>query len=169
MYKTITIIGTKNLWAMIATTVLAAFTPTVGFLTAIIIGWGANVWCGMRADGVTLFSCHNFSWKKFLVALAELLMYLSVMEVVSLIGHQMGDDEEVRYACKTMSYFIIYCYGVNSLRNLCKVYPNSEALWLIYVFVRMDFRRLWRIDDLMERYKEHKIKEQEYADNNITT
>lgn len=168
MDKTLTIMGVEKLWAMMASTLLAVMTPTGGFLTAIVIGWAFNMWCGMRADGVTLISCRNFSWRKFLPAIIELLMYMCLIEIVAMLGYSMGDGTEIVYACKTMAYFIIYCYLDNGLKNLCKSHPTSKALWLIYLFVHMDFRRLIKIDELMQRYDEH-IKGQRNEDNRKTT
>lgn len=168
MDKTLTIIGVEKLWAVVASTLLAVVTPTAGFLTAIVTGWAFNMWCGMRADGVTLISCRNFSWKKFVFALAELLMYVCLVEVVALVGYSMGDGAEIVYACKTMAYFIIYCYLDNGLKNLCKAHPRRKALWLIYLMVHLDLRRVAKIDELMERYKEHTEKQKDEDNRNTT-
>ena len=35
---------------------LAIITPTKGFMIALIIMCGFNIWCGMRADGVEYIS-----------------------------------------------------------------------------------------------------------------
>ena len=69
---------------------LAYLTPTKGFLIALVVMFGFNIWCGMRADGVSIIRCKNFKWDKFKNALVELLLYLIIIEVVfsfmSLIG-----------------------------------------------------------------------------------
>ena len=43
---------------------LAILTPTEGFVVALIIGFGFNIFCGMRADGISITRCKNFSWNK---------------------------------------------------------------------------------------------------------
>jgi len=146
---------------MILSSVVAAMTPTGGFVIAIVIGWVFNLWCGMRADGVTIINCSPFSWTKFRYALLELLMFLTIMEIISISGHSMGDGGEIVYACKTISYFVWYCYLKNGLRNLCKVYKDSKALWLIYLFVSIDLKRLTRIEDVQQAYEEHEKRQAE--------
>ena len=168
MDKTLSIIGLPKLWNLILCTLLAAVTPTVQFVTAVVVAAFFNVWCGMRADGVVNIRCRNFSWGKFKYALMELLAFLFVIEVIAVVCHSMGDIEARQYACKTAAYLIIYCYIDNGLKNLCKAYPKSRGLWQLYLFVHLDFRRLIRIDELMDRYDEH-VKKQKDEDNRKTT
>ena len=73
-------------WRMIAVSaispVLAFLTPTKGFVFALVLMFAFNVWAGMRADGVSVVRCRNFSFKKFKNALAELLLYLVISETI---------------------------------------------------------------------------------------
>ena len=73
-------------WRIIAVSalspVLAFLTPTKGFVFALVIMFAFNVWAGMRADGVSVVRCRNFSFKKFKNALAELLLYLIISETI---------------------------------------------------------------------------------------
>lgn len=154
--------GIKSLWTYIACTLLAAVTPTQQFVGAVILMCFFNIWCGMRADGVTNFSaCKNFSWRKVSKAFVELIMFLVIIELIAIVTAQMGDSTEGLYACKAAGYCIVYCYFDNGLKNLCKAYPTSKGLWYIYLFVHLDFRRLLHIDSLMEKYDEHLQKQQD--------
>ena len=155
MDKTLTIIGIPKLWSFLLCTLLAAVTPTVQFVVAVIIAAFFNVWCGMRSDGVINIRCTSFSWRKFKNALLELLVFLCVIEVIAMICHSMGDPTVRQYACKTAAYLIIYCYLDNGLKNLCKAYPKSRAMWYLYLFVHLDFRRFIKIDSLLSEYDEH--------------
>lgn len=155
MDKTLSIIGLPTLWNTLLCTLLAAVTPTAQFVTAVLIAAFFNVWCGMRADGVVNIRCKNFSWSKFLYAVMELLAILFVIETIAIVCHSMGDKEVSIYACKVAAYMIIYCYIDNGLKNLCKAYPRTRGLWYIYLFVHLDFKRLVKIDSLIERYDEH--------------
>lgn len=168
MDKTLSIIGLPKLWNFLACTLLAAVTPTVQFVTAVVVTAFFNVWCGMRADGVVNIRCRNFSWRKFTYALMELLAILFVIEVIAIVCHTMGDTEVSMYACKTTAYLIVYCYMDNGLKNLCKAYPKTRGLWYLYLFVHLDFRRLVRIEELMTRYDEH-TKRLSDEDNRKTT
>jgi len=164
MDKTLSIIGLPKLWNFLLCTTLAAVTPTVPFVTAVVVAAFFNVWCGMRADGVVNIRCKNFSWRKFVYALMELIAFLFVIETIAMVCHSMGDIEVKQYACKTAAYLIIYCYLDNGMKNLCKAYPKTRGLWYIYLFVHLDFKRLLRINDLMAIYDEHS-KNQENENN----
>lgn len=56
-------------WRIIAVSalspVLAFLTPTKGFIFALVTMFAFNVWAGMRADGVSVVRCRNFSFRKF--------------------------------------------------------------------------------------------------------
>jgi hypothetical protein len=44
---------------------LGYLTPTKGFVYALVIMFAFNIWAGMRADGVAIVRCKNFSFRKF--------------------------------------------------------------------------------------------------------
>lgn len=155
--------GIRSMWAYLGCSLLAAVTPTKQFVAAIVLMCFWNIWCGMRADGVTNFSaCNkNFSWKKVSKALIELAVFLVIIELIAIVTTSMGDASEGIYACKAAGYCIVYCYFDNGLKNLCKAYPTSKGLWYIYLFVHLDFRRILNIDTLMEKYDEHLQKQED--------
>lgn len=45
--------------------VLAYYTPTKGFLLALVLAFAFNIYAGMKADGVSFTCCENFSFGKF--------------------------------------------------------------------------------------------------------
>lgn len=135
--------------------IAAAVSPTGGFVTALVLTWAFNVWCGMRADGVTNIRCKNFSWKKFAHALCELMLFLIIIELIAVVTYTCGDGEEGLWACKTINYVFAWCYCENGLKNLCKANPHTKALWLIYLFMRFEITKIIHIDNLMEMYEEH--------------
>ena len=157
----ISLVGVKNLWAYISCAVVAAVTPTTQFVSAIVLMCFFNIVCGMRADGVINIRCSNFSWRKVTRALAELGIFLLVIEIIAIVTAQMGDAQEGLYACKAAGYCIVYCYFDNGLKNLCKAYPTSKGLWYLYLFVHMDFRRILKVDALMDKYDEHRHKQED--------
>ena len=83
--------------------ILAYLTPTKGFLIALAIMFAFNIWCGMRADGVSIVRCKNFKWGKFKNALAELLLYLVIIEVVFVFMDSIGDGESALIVIKTIT------------------------------------------------------------------
>lgn len=120
---------------------LAYITPTKGFVIALVIAFGANVICGMRADGISVTRCKNFSFRKFKNAVFELVMYLLIIQFVYAIMTALGDQKAALVAIKSLSYIFIYIYLQNSFKNLVKVYPKRMALRIIYHVIRLEFTR----------------------------
>ena len=96
-----------------------------------------NIWCGMRADGVSIVRCKNFSWGKFKNVLAELLLYLIIIEVVFIFMNSIGDGDSVLIVIKT----ITYVYLQNAFKNLIIAYPKNKAFRIIYHLIRFEFKR----------------------------
>lgn len=121
--------------------VLAYLTPTKGFILALVIAFGMNVICGMRADGISITRCRNFSFRKFKNAVLELLIYLLIIEVIYGIMTALGDQKAALIVIKTLSYIFIYIYLQNSFKNLINAYPRKMALRMIYHVIRLEFTR----------------------------
>ena len=132
-------------WRMIFATslspVLAYLTPTAGFIYALIIMFAFNIWAGMRADGVSVRHCKNFRFSKFKNALAELLLYLFIVEAIFIIMKNCGDDQAAIVVVKSLTYVFMYVYLQNAFRNLIIAYPRNLALRIIYHVIRLEFTR----------------------------
>ena len=121
--------------------ILGYFTPTKGFALALVIMFAFNIWAGMRADGVVIARCKNFSFRKFKNALAELFLYLVIVETVFSIMVSCGDKEAAIIVIKSLTYVFMYVYLQNAFRNLIKAYPKKIALRIIYHVIRLEFTR----------------------------
>lgn len=121
--------------------ILGYFTPTKGFALALVIMFSFNIWAGMRADGVVIARCKNFSFRKFKNALAELFLYLVIVETVFSIMVSCGDKEAAIIVIKSLTYVFMYVYLQNAFRNLIKAYPKKIALRIIYHVIRLEFTR----------------------------
>lgn len=137
---------------------MAILSPTQGFVQALIIMFAFNMWAGMRADGVSIVRCKNFKWKKFRGALAELLLYLLILETIHSIMVNCGDGSAAIYLAKSLTYVFLYVYAQNSFRNLLIAYPKNPALHIVYHIIRLEFHRLmprhWK--PIIDRYeKQH--------------
>lgn len=115
--------------------------PTKGFVLALVIVFAFNCWAGMRADGVAITRCSNFSFGKFKNALVEILLYLIIIEMVFTIMASCGDNKAALVTAKSMTYVFIYVYLQNSFKNLVKAYPRKMALRIIYHVLRFEFTR----------------------------
>jgi hypothetical protein len=149
-------------WRIIAiSTVSPLFgyvTPTKGFVHALVVMFAFNIWAGMRADGVAIRNCKRFSFHKFKNALAELLLYVTIIHVIYSVMLQCGDNEAAKVVIKSLTYVFMYVYLQNAFRNLIKAYPTKVALRIIYHVIRLEFTRVlpgyWQ--PIIERYqREH--------------
>lgn len=149
-------------WRIIAiSTVSPLFgyvTSTRGFVYALVVMFAFNIWAGMRADGVAIRNCKRFSFHKFKNALAELLLYVTIIHVIYSVMLQCGDNEAAKVVIKSLTYVFMYVYLQNAFRNLIKAYPTKVALRIIYHVIRLEFTRVlpgyWQ--PIIERYqREH--------------
>jgi hypothetical protein len=121
--------------------ILAYFTPTKDFVYALVVMFAFNIWAGMRADGVAIVRCKNFSFRKFKNALCELLLYLFIVEAIFSIMKNCGDDQAAIVVVKSLSYVFMYVYLQNAFRNLIVACPRNLALRIIYHVIRLEFTR----------------------------
>lgn len=149
-------------WRIIAVStvspLLGYLTPTKGFVFALVIMFAFNIWAGMRADGVVIVRCKNFSFKKFKNALFELFLYLFIVESIFVIMKNCGDDQAAIVVVKSLTYVFMYVYLQNAFRNLIKAYPTKVALRIIYHVIRLEFTRVLPgyCQPIIERYqREH--------------
>lgn len=144
--------------------ILAYFTPTKGFVMALIVMFAFNIWAGMRADGISIKRCHNFRFSKFKNALAELLLYLLIIETINIIMISVGDGDAALIIIKSLTYIFLYVYLQNAFKNLIIAYPKNVALRLVYHIIRLEFTRLlperWKpiIDHFSELEEQEKAK-----------
>lgn len=125
----------------VSTPIIAFLSPTDGFIYALILAFSFNIFCGMRADGVSIIKCSNFSCSKFKNAIIELLVYLLIILVVFSGMKFAGDTNQALFVSKTISYVFMYVYFMNGIKNLIKAYPDKIALRIIYHVIRLEFKR----------------------------
>lgn len=144
------------IFATATSPLLAYLTPTAGFIYALIIMFAFNIWAGMRADGVAIVRCKNFSFPKFKNALCELLLYVVIIHVIYSVMWQCGDGGAAIIVIKSLTYVFMYVYLQNAFRNLIKAYPKEIALRIIYHVIRLEFTRAmpsyWQ--PIIERFQE---------------
>lgn len=154
-------------WRLITISVISPLfgyiTPTKGFIYALGVMFAFNIWAGMRADGVAIVRCKNFSFRKFKNALCELLLYLIIVEVIFTIMKSCGDEQAAIIVVKSLTYVFAYVYVQNAFRNLIIAYPHKLALRIIYHAIRFEFTRMlpsyWQ--SMIERYQKEIDKEED--------
>ena len=95
----------------------------------------------MRADGVSIARCKNFSFGKFKNALVELLLYVLINQTIYSVMAMAGDANEAIIVIKTLTYVFMYVYLQNSFKNLIIAYPTNKAYRIIYHIIRLEFKR----------------------------
>lgn len=131
----------RIIFVSVTSPVLAFLTPTKGFIFALIVMFAFNIWCGMRADGVAIVHCKNFSFRKFKNALAEFLFYILICQTVYSTMVLCGDKDASLIVLKSLTYVFMYVYLQNAFRNLIKAYPTNKAFRIVYHLIRLEFTR----------------------------
>lgn len=152
-------------WRFIAISTISPIvgylTPINGFVYALVIMFAFNIWAGMRADGISVRHCKNFRFSKFKNALAELLLYVTIIHVIYSVMLQCGDNGAAMIVIKSLTYVFMYVYLQNAFRNLIKAYPKKIALRIIYHVIRLEFTRAlpsyWQ--PIIERFQKENDKE----------
>ena len=121
--------------------ILGYLTPTKNFVYALLVMFAFNIWAGMRADGVAIVRCKNFSFRKFKNALCEFLLYLFIVEAIFIIMKNCGDDQAAIVVVKSLTHVFMYVYLQNAFRNLIIAYPRNLGLRIIYHVIRLEFTR----------------------------
>lgn len=121
--------------------VIAYFAPTHGFMVALALFFAFNIWCGMRADGVSIKAWRNFSMSKFKNAMAELLIYILLLTVIFTSMERMEDNDEAIVVVKIITYVCMYVYAQNSLKNLIIAYPKNKTYRILYHLLRLEFKK----------------------------
>ena len=131
----------RQIGVTIFSSILAFATPTEGFVLALVIAFGFNIFCGMRADGVSVVRCKNFSVSKFKNAIFEMLLYVSIVYVIYGIMLGCNDGTEALFVIKMLTYIFCYVYICNAFKNLIKAYPKNISFRVIYYILRFEFAK----------------------------
>lgn len=160
----------RQIVVAISSAILAFATPTEGFILALVIAFGFNIFCGMRADGVSIVRCKNFSASKFKNALLEMLLYIVIVYVMYGIMVSCNDNTEALFVIKMLTYIFCYVYICNSFKNLIKAYPKNVTFRVIYYILRLEFAKAlpsyWK--PILERLNQEFDKKEEENKNGST-
>lgn len=160
----------RYIFAATVSPLLAFFSPTKGFILALVIMFAFNIWAGMRADGVSIIRCTNFSFPKFKDSLKILALYLAISLLIFTVMVECGDKGAALLTIKTLTYIFMYVYLQNAFKNLMVAYPKNKALWIIYHLIRLEFKKMMPsyIQPILDKFearekaeKERKEKENE--------
>lgn len=133
--------------------IVCFFSPTWGLVTALVIMYAFDIFCGMRADGIEISHGDNFSFKKLGNATKLLLLYLVILQVLYSVVKLNGNPDAGLLATKSLNYVFLYVYLQNSFKNLRKAYPKNKHIIIAYYLIRFEFTKALpgNVQDIIEK------------------
>ena len=129
----------KNLLVTLFSVTFAYFAPVSDMVFVIFFIFAINCIAGMVAGIVAKHE--RFSNKKFFHCLLETLVFYMIVLSIYVIGEKMKNMEGAMQCITGVVYAICYFYGVNTLRNLRKLFPTSKPLNFIYYVLSFEIVR----------------------------
>lgn len=129
----------KNLLVTLFSVTFAYFAPVRDMVFVIFFIFVINCVAGMVAGIVAKHE--RFSNRKFFHCLLETFVFYIIVLSIYVIGEKMKNMEGAMQCITGIVYAIIYFYGVNTLRNMRKLFPHSRPLNFIYFVLSFEIVR----------------------------
>ena len=120
----------KSFLAMSIAAMLASFEPISNLLVSLTLLFVINFVAGLLAG--LLAQRERFSFRKSLLCVTEMSVFLLILTCTFFIGDHVGDQLGALQAVSTIAYTLLYFYAENILRNLRLLLPNSKVLSLMH-------------------------------------
>ena len=121
-----------NLLASVFSVMFAYFAPIQNMVFVIFFVFAINCMAGMIAGIVAKHE--RFNLKKFFHCMLETFVFYVIVLSVFTIGEKMRNLDGAIQCITGVVYAILYFYGVNTLRNLNILFPESKVIrFLFYV------------------------------------
>lgn len=148
----------KNLLVTLFSVTFAYFAPVSDMVFVIFFIFAINCIAGMVAGIVAKHE--RFSNKKFFHCLLETLVFYMIVLSIYVIGEKMKNMEGAMQCITGVVYAICYFYGVNTLRNLRKLFPTSKPLNFIYYVLSFEVvRKIPYLQQFIDHEKEKEEKQ----------
>ncbi len=122
----------RNLLASVFSVMFAYFAPIQNMVFVIFFVFAINCMAGMIAGIVAKHE--RFNLKKFFHCMLETFVFYVIVLSVFTIGEKMRNLDGAIQCITGVVYAILYFYGVNTLRNLNILFPESKVIrFLFYV------------------------------------
>lgn len=126
----------KNALATLLSFAVAYFAPIQNMVFVIFYVFLVNCVVGMIAGIVA--EGEKFSFKKFTRCLFETLMFYLIVVCLYVCGKNMGNMSGAISVIGGVIYAIIYFTSVNMLKNMSKMFPQSNTLSFLYWIVSFE-------------------------------
>lgn len=122
----------RNLLASVFSVMFAYFAPIQNMVFVIFFVFAINCMAGMIAGIVAKHE--RFNLKKFFHCMLETFVFYIIVLSVFTVGEKMRNLDGAIQCITGVVYAILYFYGVNTLRNLNILFPESKVIrFLFYV------------------------------------
>ena len=122
----------KNLLIGLITGIAAYLNPISGEIKSLIAVFALNFICGLLT--ALLINHESFSFKKAWRCIVEATIFFALVSCIYFIGEHKGNPEGALQCVSFITYSVFYFYGVNTLRNLNILFPESKVIrFLFYV------------------------------------
>lgn len=146
----------KNLLVTLFSVTFAYFAPVRDMVFVIFFIFAVNCIAGMVAGIVAKHE--RFSNRKFFHCLLETFVFYMIVLCIYVIGEKMKNLDGAMQCITGVVYAICYFYGVNTLRNLRKLFPQSRTLNFIYYVVSFEIvRKIPYLQQFIDKEKEEKL------------
>lgn len=129
----------KNFFVTVTSMLLAYFAPITDMVFVIFFVFLLNFVAGL-VSGVVV-QHEPFSLKKFFHCLVETFVFYVIVLSVFVMGEKMDNLGGAIQCITGIVYAIIYFYGVNFLRNILLLCPESRVIKFLYHVVSFEFVR----------------------------
>lgn len=120
----------KNAAVTMASSLMAYFLPINSLIFAVFLIFAVNFVAGMITGLIKLNE--RFSLKKFKWCLIESFIFYGLILFVFTVGERMRNPEDAIRCITAIVYIVLYFYGVNILRNLHILLPESRPIAFLY-------------------------------------
>ena len=123
----------KNLLIGLITGIAAYLNPISGEIKSLIAVFALNFICGLLT--ALLINHESFSFKKAWRCIVEATIFFALVSCIYFIGEHKGNPEGALQCVSFITYSVFYFYGVNILRNIKEILPNSSNGYKVVAFL----------------------------------
>ena len=109
--------------------------PISGEIKSLIAVFALNFICGLLT--ALLINHESFSFKKAWRCIVEATIFFALVSCIYFIGEHKGNPEGALQCVSFITYSVFYFYGVNILRNIKEILPNSSNGYKVVAFIHI--------------------------------
>ena len=139
----------------------AFFSPIKDFMTAAVLLFIVNFFCGLLADIVV---GNKWQTKKALIFVWYCFLYFGLCAFVFACGHFMRNEDGAVQCVSYVCYLALYIYGVNIVRNLKKVVVPGSSMYKILdiIYYVLTFEFVSKIPYLSNYFEARRLEEEHH-------